>query len=194
LFFTLKECVDAALQAVAHGEPDRLTDANVDLLRGAGEDVVPQEALVVVDAEAPLLLLRALERTEPAAAGDLEDDVGVLAHLLERDFLALVLRDEVLRVFRGRSSACLHEQSADVHDPELHVREALLRAESRVTEAGGSVKAPSRRVSAIRKWMVAASLALVAALALTVASVGSAKQTAPADFRVALVTDIGGLN
>jgi hypothetical protein len=42
--------------------------------------------------------------------------------------------------------------------------------------------------------MVAASLALVAALALTVASVGSAKQTAPADFRVALVTDIGGLN
>ena len=47
---------------------------------------------------------------------------------------------------------------------------------------------------AIRKWMVVASLALVAALALTVASVGSAKQTAPADFSVALVTDIGGLN
>ena len=47
---------------------------------------------------------------------------------------------------------------------------------------------------AIRKWMVVASLALVAVLALTVASVGSAKQTAPAGFRVALVTDIGGLN
>ena len=46
---------------------------------------------------------------------------------------------------------------------------------------------------AIRKWMVVASLALVAVVALTVASVGSAKQTAT-PFRVALVTDIGGLN
>jgi basic membrane protein A len=41
--------------------------------------------------------------------------------------------------------------------------------------------------------MVVASLALVAVVALTVASVGSAKQTAT-PFRVALVTDIGGLN
>jgi basic membrane protein A len=47
---------------------------------------------------------------------------------------------------------------------------------------------------AIRKWMVVASLALVAILALTVASIGSAKPAAPAKFRVALVTDIGGLN
>ena len=47
---------------------------------------------------------------------------------------------------------------------------------------------------AIRKWMVVASLALVAVLALTVASIGSAKPAAPAKFRVALVTDIGGLN
>src|SRR6185436_14544517 len=42
--------------------------------------------------------------------------------------------------------------------------------------------------------MVVASLALVAVVALTVASVGSAKQTATDKFRVALVTDIGGLN
>jgi basic membrane protein A len=42
--------------------------------------------------------------------------------------------------------------------------------------------------------MVVASLALVAVMALTIASVGSAKQSAPAGFRVALVTDIGGLN
>jgi len=47
---------------------------------------------------------------------------------------------------------------------------------------------------AIRKWMVLASVALVAVSALTVASIGSAKPAAPAKFRVALVTDIGGLN
>jgi basic membrane protein A len=43
--------------------------------------------------------------------------------------------------------------------------------------------------------MVVAALALVAVLALTIASVGAAKSsTKSADFRVALVTDIGGLN
>jgi len=42
--------------------------------------------------------------------------------------------------------------------------------------------------------MVVASLALVAALALTVASIGSAKPAASAKFRVAVVTDTGGLN
>jgi basic membrane protein A and related proteins len=47
---------------------------------------------------------------------------------------------------------------------------------------------------AIRKWMVVASLALAAALALTVASVGSATSTATEKFRVAVVTDTGGLN
>lgn len=48
---------------------------------------------------------------------------------------------------------------------------------------------------AIRTWMVAASLALVAVVALTVASIGSAEPAAPkAQMRVALVTDIGGLN
>jgi len=47
---------------------------------------------------------------------------------------------------------------------------------------------------AIRKWMVVASLALVAILALTVASIGSAKPAASAKFRVAVVTDTGGLN
>lgn len=46
----------------------------------------------------------------------------------------------------------------------------------------------------IRKWMVLASLALVAVSALTIASIGSAKPAAPAKFRVALVTDTGGLN
>ena len=47
---------------------------------------------------------------------------------------------------------------------------------------------------AIRKWMVVASLALVAVVALTVASIGSAKPEANAAIKVAVVTDIGGLN
>ncbi len=50
---------------------------------------------------------------------------------------------------------------------------------------------------AIRKWMVVASLALVAALALTVASIGSAtpaKSQANSSIKVAVVTDVGGLN
>jgi basic membrane protein A len=42
--------------------------------------------------------------------------------------------------------------------------------------------------------MVVASLALVAVLALTVASIGSAKPEANAAIKVAVVTDIGGLN
>ena len=47
---------------------------------------------------------------------------------------------------------------------------------------------------AIRKWMVVASLALFAVLALTVASIGSAKPEANDPIKVAVVTDIGGLN
>ncbi len=50
---------------------------------------------------------------------------------------------------------------------------------------------------AIRKWTVLASLALCAAVALTVASAGSAKPSkaqATSGLKVALVTDIGGLN
>jgi basic membrane protein A len=42
--------------------------------------------------------------------------------------------------------------------------------------------------------MVVASLALVAVVALTAASIGSAKPDATTKYRVALVTDIGGLN
>jgi basic membrane protein A len=50
---------------------------------------------------------------------------------------------------------------------------------------------------AIRKWTVVASLALCAALALTIASAGSAKPSqakAMSGYKVALVTDVGGLN
>ena len=45
-----------------------------------------------------------------------------------------------------------------------------------------------------RTWMVVGALALVAAVALTIVSAGSAKRSAPAALKVALVTDIGGLN
>jgi basic membrane protein A len=50
---------------------------------------------------------------------------------------------------------------------------------------------------AIRKWTVVASLALVAAFALTVVSIGGAtstKRQAAAPLKVAVITDIGGLN
>ena len=48
---------------------------------------------------------------------------------------------------------------------------------------------------AIRKWTVGVAVALVALLALTVASVGAAKPAQKAaPLKVALVTDIGGLN
>jgi basic membrane protein A and related proteins len=45
---------------------------------------------------------------------------------------------------------------------------------------------------AIRKWMILGALAIVAVVALVVSSVGAAKPSAA--YRVALVTDIGGLN
>ncbi|MFN8222567.1 MAG: BMP family ABC transporter substrate-binding protein [Gaiellales bacterium] len=45
---------------------------------------------------------------------------------------------------------------------------------------------------AIRKWMIVGALTLVGVVALVGSSVGSAKPKA--DYRVALVTDIGGLN
>lgn len=47
-----------------------------------------------------------------------------------------------------------------------------------------------------RKWIVAGALALIAVLALTVVSVGAAKSSKKSAemYRVALVTDIGGLN
>lgn len=45
---------------------------------------------------------------------------------------------------------------------------------------------------AIRKWMILGALALVGVVALMVSSVGAAKPSAA--YRVALITDIGGLN
>src|SRR5215210_3780830 len=79
----------------------RVVHGRVDALDRARQDVRPEVRLVAVDADAPLpLLLRGVERAEPAAAGDLEHDLRALRDLVERDLLALVLRDEVLRIRR----------------------------------------------------------------------------------------------
>ena len=57
--------------------------------------------LVGVDADAPdALLLRGVERAEPAASRDLEDDDRAARDLVQRDLLALRLVREVLRVRR----------------------------------------------------------------------------------------------
>src|SRR6187401_140837 len=78
---------------------DRVEHRDVDLLRGAREDVGAEERLVVVDPDAPgVALVRRLEGAETAAARRGEDDLRAPAELGERDLLALRLVDEVLRV------------------------------------------------------------------------------------------------
>src|SRR5262245_30528716 len=77
---------------------DGEVDPLVHPLHGAREDVRAEVGLVDVDTDAPdVLLLRRLERTEPAGAGHVEDDMRAGRDLVERDRLALVLSDEVLR-------------------------------------------------------------------------------------------------
>ncbi len=94
---TLERAVDDVLHRLEHGD--------VDLLRRAREDVRAEVALVGVDADPPYaLLLRGLQRAEPAAAGRGEHDVRPLRDLVERDLLALRLVDEVLRVARRATS------------------------------------------------------------------------------------------
>src|SRR3954452_19155290 len=105
--------VRAASERAVLGGADRVVDAVVHPLHCARQDVVPEERLVLVDAdrEVPVVLRRA-ERTEAAQAGDAEDDVRTSRDLIVGDVLAEVLLDEVLRVTR-------------LHDHVLH---ALLRA------------------------------------------------------------------
>src|SRR5215213_6434143 len=89
----------AALEAAVRRLLDRVEHGHVDLLLRLREDVVAQERLVGVDADAPeALLLRRVDRAEAATTRDLEDHVGSLGDLVERDLLALRLVDEVLGV------------------------------------------------------------------------------------------------
>src|SRR3954470_10492779 len=93
---------------------DGVVDADIHALDAAREDVRPEEGLVAVDADPPdLLLLRRVERADPAQACNVEDDLRAGRDLVERELLALVLRDEVLRVV----------------DEDLHLRVRALRAE-----------------------------------------------------------------
>src|SRR5215211_5429822 len=91
--------VRAALEGAVLDRLDRVEDRHVDLLQRAGDDVRAEVALVGVDADAlHALLLGRVERAEAALAGDLEDDLRALRDLVERELLAEVLLDEVLRV------------------------------------------------------------------------------------------------
>src|SRR5215207_1773710 len=91
--------VRAALEGAVLDRLDRVEDRHVDLLEGARDDVRAEVALVGVDADAlHVLLLGGVERAEAALAGDLEDDLRALRDLVERELLAEVLLDEVLRV------------------------------------------------------------------------------------------------
>src|ERR671918_124715 len=89
----------AALEGVVHDRLDGREHGHVHALERAREDVVAEERLVGVHADAPdAPLLGAVESTEPAAAGDLEHDVRAVGDLVERELLAPRLVDEVLRV------------------------------------------------------------------------------------------------
>jgi hypothetical protein len=91
--------VHAALELAASSRTRAVRKtAVVDPLHGARQDVRAEVRLVLVHADAPAALLaRSVERAEAATAGDLEDHPRALRDLVERELLALVLRDEVLR-------------------------------------------------------------------------------------------------
>src|SRR5215207_8721632 len=95
----VEDGVRAGLERAVLDLLDRREHGLVDLLEGRGHDVVAQEALVGVHADAlHALLLGRVQRAEAAAARDLEDDLRAVRDLVERELLALRLVDEVLRV------------------------------------------------------------------------------------------------
>ena len=64
---------------------DRRVDGRVDALHRARQHLRAEVRLVGVDADPPdALLLRCVEHAEPAAAGDLEDDVRAVGDLVQR--------------------------------------------------------------------------------------------------------------
>src|ERR687897_141323 len=146
LVLEVEDRVGAALELPVHhrfgGQEHRLVDA----LDGAREDVLAETRLVAIDADPPLVaLLRRVERAEAAPAGHLEDDLRALCDLVERDLLALVLRDEVLRIAdqdAGRRHTLLRSgliaRDEDVHRRQLdpadradHLPAALLLGHER---------------------------------------------------------------
>ena len=86
-------------ERAVHGVLDRVEHRHVDLLLGRGEDVGAQVRLVCIDPDAlKALPLGGRQRAQTASAGHLEDDLRTLRDLVQRDFLALGLVGEVLRV------------------------------------------------------------------------------------------------
>src|SRR6266851_3664278 len=78
-------------------QEDRLRD----VLEGTRQHLRTELQLVGIDADPPEPLgLRLIERAEPAAAGGREDDLRLLADLVERDLLALrlVAEGRIVRV------------------------------------------------------------------------------------------------
>src|SRR5437764_2698614 len=88
------DLVEAALEAgrIRLVGGDRLVDRQRDVLQGARQDVLAEEALVGVHADAPrALLLGRVEAAETTGAGRLEDDAGSALDLVQRGLLALRL-------------------------------------------------------------------------------------------------------
>src|SRR6266511_518909 len=86
----------AALEVPVDDALDRQEDRGVDPLDRTGQDVRAEEGLVGVDTDSPdSLLLRSIERTEAAAAGNLEDHACALLDLVQGHLLALRLVGEV---------------------------------------------------------------------------------------------------
>src|SRR5829696_9550438 len=150
LVLEVEDRVGAALELPVHhrfgGQEHRLVDA----LDGAREDVLAETRLVAIDADPPLVaLLRRVERAQAAPAGHLEDDLRALCDLVERDLLALVLRDEVLRVADqdlGRGDALprpgpvagdedVHRRQLDPTDRADHLLSPLLLGHERCEAA-----------------------------------------------------------
>src|SRR5215218_9970066 len=99
LVLQVEEQVAAAPELVLGDLVDRREDAVVDPLHAGGEHPLGVVVLVLVDPYAPDAgRVRRLERTEAAAARDLEEHLRALCDLVLGDCLALVGRDEVLRV------------------------------------------------------------------------------------------------
>src|SRR5215210_5265999 len=94
-----EEAVRSALERAVLLGFDRLEDREIERFQRARDHAVASERLVGVDADRHhAFLARRVERSEAAVARDLEDDVGALGDLIERDLLALRLVDEVLGV------------------------------------------------------------------------------------------------
>ena len=93
-----KKPVRPALERAVLCGLDRLEDGRSSGFRALVMTQSPANDWSASTPIAHALLAGGVERAETALAGDLEDDVGALRDLVERDLLALRLVDEVLRV------------------------------------------------------------------------------------------------